>query len=77
MIKISMREFTHHISEYMERIYKGEKFVITKRARPIADITPHNQRRMKPGWSMEMPKLKIKGFSMSETFIKYREEERS
>jgi len=72
-----MREFTHNIASYMDRAHKGEIFVIMKRNQPVADIVPHNKKRVKPGWSMEMPKLKVKGLNMAEEFVKFRQEERS
>ncbi len=77
MVEICMREFTHNIGKYMERVNNGEKFVITKRNRPVADIIPHNKEKVSPGWSLEMPKLKIKGLSMSKELIKQRQKERS
>ena len=77
MVKISVREFTHHISDYMERVHKGERFVIIKYNKPIADIVPHQRKAAKQNWSMEKPKLKIKGLSLSKELVKFREEERS
>ena len=77
MIKVSMREFTHHISEYMERVNKGEKFVIIRRNQPLADLAPHHSKRIKSGWSLEKPKLKLKNLSLSDELLKIRREERS
>lgn len=77
MIKINIREFTHHVSDYMERASKGEEFVITKRDQPIADILPHERKAKTTGWSLKMPKVKIKGLVMSQEMMRMREEERS
>ena len=77
MVKINMREFSLNIAKYMERAHKGESFMIMRRNKPIAEITPPHQGKVKPGWSLQMPKLKIKGLSMSQELTTYREEERS
>lgn len=76
MIKISVRNFTHNLSKYMDRVKNGERFVVSKRNQPIADIVPHHVRNLKPGWSMKRPKLRLKGLSLSQALIKYRQEER-
>ena len=77
MIKINIREFTHHVSDYMERASKGEEFVVTKRDQPVADILPHKRGKKLAGWSLKMPKIKIKGLVLSQEMIRLREEERS
>ena len=77
MVKISVREFTHHVSEYMERAHKGERFVIVKRSEPVADIVPHRQESWQSGWSLEKPELRLKDVSFSKELLRFRQEERS
>ena len=77
MININVRDFSHNLSTYMERVKKGERFVVVKRNHPIADIVPHRAKNLKAGWSMKKPKLKLKGLSLSQALTKYRQQERS
>ena len=77
MIKINVRNFTRHASEYMERVRKGEAFVIMKRNEAVADIIPHNKKDNMSNWSRKMPQLKIRGLSMSQELVNYRQQERS
>ena len=77
MIKISVRSFTRHASEYMERVKKGEAFVIMKRNEAVADISPHDKKNNLSDWSKEIPKLKIPGLRMSKELINYRKQERA
>ncbi|MCA9409293.1 MAG: hypothetical protein KC733_11430 [Candidatus Omnitrophica bacterium] len=77
MIKISMREFTLNVAKYMERVHKGECFVIVKREKPIANILPHTPQKSKAGWSYEIPKKIVKGPGLAEELVEYRKKERS
>jgi len=77
MIKISMREFTHDIAEYMNRASQGEEFVVMKRNQAIADIIPHSKGKIKPGWSLNMPKKIIQNEGLSDELVKFRQKERS
>ena len=61
----------------MQRVAKEEKIVITKRDQPIADVVSHRKQKTHPGWSLKMPKLKIKGLTMSQELLKFRRQERS
>lgn len=77
MIKISMREFTRNVAEYISRVNHGEKFVITKRNKSVADIVPHKGDKIKPGWSTVLPRKKLKSkASASELYLKYKNEEK-
>ena len=77
MIKISVREFTHHISQYMKRAHNGERLVITKRDRPFVDLCPPHAEKMPQGWSMEQPRKYVKGLSLSQELTHARSEERA
>lgn len=72
-----MREFTHDIAGYMRRASLGEEFVVMKRNQAIADIIPHNKGKIKPGWSLNMPKKIIQKEGFSDELIKFRQKERS
>lgn len=38
-----------HLSEYLERVSKGERFTITRRGKPVADLSPHGAERESVG----------------------------
>ena len=77
MVQINVRDFTRHASEYMERVRKGEAFVIMKRNEAVADVIPHHAKNNISNWSRKMPQLKIRGLSMSQELVNYRQRERS
>jgi len=74
MIKISVREFTHHLSEYLQRAEKGEKIIITKRNKPTAQLSHFNENVSHPSWKESFQPIKIKGEPLSTTVIKMRQE---
>ena len=40
MTKAGVKEARQHFTEYIAKVEKGEEIIITKRAEPIAKITP-------------------------------------
>ncbi len=40
MTKAGIKEAREHFTEYISKVEKGEEIIITKRAEPIAKITP-------------------------------------
>lgn len=40
MTKAGIKEAREHFTEYLSKVEKGEEIIITKRAEPIAKITP-------------------------------------
>jgi prevent-host-death family protein len=40
MTKAGIKEARQHFTEYISKVEKGEEIIITKRAEPIAKITP-------------------------------------
>jgi prevent-host-death family protein len=45
-MEVSVREFKDHLSEYLRRVERGERLVVTDRKRPIAEIGPVIRGRM-------------------------------
>lgn len=43
MTGIGAYEAKTHLSELLERVAKGERFVITKHGRPVAELVPVNR----------------------------------
>ena len=76
MISVNIRELTHNFSGYLKEVKNGEKITILERNVPIADIIPHNENVISPGWKRKINKLRLKGEPFSATIIKNRREER-
>ena len=75
MTQISMREFTHHLSVYIQKAERGEKIVITKHNKPIVQISYYNEQVTSPVWKNPFKPVKIKGEPISKTITKMRREE--
>ena len=74
MIKISVREFAHHLSEYIQRAERGEKILITKRNKSAVQLSYYNEHVSEPSWKKPFEPAKIKGEPISKTIIKMRHE---
>ena len=44
MSEIGAYEAKTHLPQLLERVQKGERFIITKHGHPVAELTPVNQR---------------------------------
>lgn len=75
MIKISVREFTHHLAEYIRRAEKGEKIIITKRNKPAVELSYYNEHVDIPSWKRPFEAVKIKGESIADTVRNLRDTE--
>ncbi len=76
MISVNIRALTHHFSQYLKKVKSGQTITIFERDTPIADVIPHNQNVIHPGWRREIKKVTLKGESLSQTIIKNRREEK-
>ena len=76
MVSINIREFTHHFSAYLKKVKSGEKITVMERNVPVADIVPHNENVLYPGWKRPIKKISIRGKPLSETIIENRGEEK-
>jgi prevent-host-death family protein len=45
-MEVSVRDLKDRLSEYLRRVEKGERLVVTDRKRPIAEIGPVKRGRM-------------------------------
>jgi prevent-host-death family protein len=46
LMEVSVRELKDHLSEYLRRVERGERLVVTDRKRPIAEIGPVTKEQM-------------------------------
>ena len=74
MVKISIREFAHHLAKYIERAERGEKILITKRNKSSVQLSSYNEHVDEPSWKKHFQPVRIKGESLSKTIIKMRQE---
>lgn len=76
MVKINIRELSHHLSKYLKEAKSGERIIVMERNKPIVEIIPHNENIIPPCWKKPVKRIKLKGgVSASETIIKMREED--
>lgn len=74
MLKVSIRDLTHNFSKYLKTIKGGERLLILERNKPVAEIIPHNDNVTVPAWRRELPRLSLKGESLSNLIVKERKE---
>ena len=76
MKSVNIRELTHHFASYLKVVKRGERIVVMERSSPVADLVPHNENLVSPGWKRPLEKSRIKGETLSETTVRLRAEER-
>jgi len=52
-----------------------ERIIVMKRNKAVAEIIPHNENVVPPGWKRDIQKIKIDGESFSDTVIKERKKQ--
>ena len=45
-MNVSVWELKNHLSEYLRRVQRGERLVVTDRSRPVAELSPIAPSRM-------------------------------
>ena len=76
MKELSIRDFAHNLSANLKLVKEGERLVLLERNVPIADVIPHSETVIHPGWKRKidrLPPLSVTSFSQS--IIDSREEE--
>lgn len=76
MKSVNIRELTHHFASYLKVVKRGERIVVMERSSPVADLVPHNENLVSPGWKRPLEKIRVKGETLSETTVRLRAEER-
>jgi antitoxin (DNA-binding transcriptional repressor) of toxin-antitoxin stability system len=75
MKSVNIRELTHHFSDYLKAVKRGNRVVVMERRVPVADIVPHNENVASPDWRRPIQRIRIKGETFSRTTIRSRAEE--
>ena len=48
MTRLNIHEAKTHLSQYLDRVEKGETLILCRHNRPVAEIRPLSSRRTKP-----------------------------
>ncbi len=76
MKSINIRELTHHFSDYLKIVQRGEHIVVMQRNLPVADLIPHNENIISPAWKRTIQRIRVKGEPFSKTVERLRNEEK-
>ena len=77
MVAVNIRELTHNFAKYMKMVKSGQRVVVMERNKPVADLTPHADQAIKPGWKRPIKRIKLKkGVSLVDELIKDRRDAR-
>ena len=76
MKSVNIRELTHHFSNYLKVVKRGERIVVMERSSPVADLVPHNENLASPGWKRPIQKIRVSGEAFSKTVSRMRAEKR-
>jgi antitoxin (DNA-binding transcriptional repressor) of toxin-antitoxin stability system len=75
MVSVNIRQLTHHFASYLKEVKAGQRIIIMERDTPVAEIIPHNENIIRPGWKRNIAKVKIQGEALSQTISNDRREE--
>jgi len=75
MKTVSFTEFRKHASNFFSDVENGEKLLIMRHGKAIAEITPVSNDSREPSWKKRGLRLSIKGAELSSAIIEERERE--
>jgi antitoxin (DNA-binding transcriptional repressor) of toxin-antitoxin stability system len=75
MKTVSFTEFRKHASDLFSDVEKGEKLLIMRHGKAIAEINPVSNESKSPSWKKPGLRLSIKGAQLSSAIIEERERE--
>ena len=75
MKTVSFTEFRKHASNLFSDVENGEKLLIMRHGKAIAEITPVLNESKSPSWKKQGLRLSIKGAELSSAIIEERERE--
>ncbi len=73
MRSVNFAEFRRNASALMHAVERGEEFVVLRRGRPIARLTPPTDKE--PSWKSPALRLPNKGASLSSAIVEERKRE--
>lgn len=75
MKTVSFTEFRKHASNLFSDVENGEKLVVMRHGKPIAEIKPLTEESRNPSWKKPGLRLSIKGAQLSSAILEERERE--
>jgi prevent-host-death family protein len=48
-VNVNIHEAKTHLSKLLERVAAGERVIISKAGKPVAELVPHQRRTRRPG----------------------------
>ena len=75
MKTVSFTEFRKHASNLFSDVENGEKLLIMRHGKAIAEINPVSSESKTPSWKKQGLRLSIKGAELSSAIIEERERE--
>ncbi len=75
MKTIRVTDFRNKASKYISEVEHGEKLLILRRGKPVAEIRPCTRiSTTEPAWKRPFGRLQVKGDSFSSVILSEREE---
>lgn len=75
MKTVSFTEFRKHASNLFSDVENGERLLIVRHGKAIAEINPVSSESKTPSWKKQGLRLSIKGAELSSAIIEERERE--
>lgn len=74
MKTIAFTDFRKKASGFITKVEKGETFVLLRRGKPVAEISPYRDEIVRtPAWKKPGIRLEIKGGDLSTAILEERE----
>ena len=75
MKTVTFTEFRKNASELFSDVEQGEKLVIIRHGKPIAEVSPVSSSDRVPAWKQPALRLTVEGKSLSATILQERADE--
>ena len=74
MKSVTSTEFRQNVSAILDDVERGERVLVSRNGRVIAEVVPAQARPGEPAWKRPRPRLSIPGVSLSAIILAEREE---
>ncbi len=76
MNTVTLTDFRSHASGMLTRVERGETLVVLRHGRPIAEVSPFEQKdRSLPSWKRQPLRLSVRGAGLSSAILEERARE--
>ncbi len=73
MKTITFSDFRKNASNFIDEVEHGEKIVILRHGKPVAEISQYSGESGEPSWRQPVSKLQMKGSDLSSVILEERE----